>query len=288
MPSEQKKKRRIICAVASFVGTYNAPLRFERHIQCVTACQLRVLLAVSSWVSLLPLLNLLLAQLLLLKLLNSELLTLSLVHRQSKILARISIVGVAHWWFITAEILLSVLVVVGVAMLLVSEAPAVIIATSAVIVIISARSMMMLVTVVSEAVAHQSTAGEHADHAHDVFYRTEVHRTLMSVLLVAELLTAKLIFVSGMFSAVRLVTLLMRLLVPFVIVRYAFAGWLTLAWWLVLRVEYFAVTELCKFFHAVDFEDLSALDFVGVGFQSFDRVFILFDKSFDHVELEFI
>lgn len=110
----------------------------------------------------------------------------------------------------------------------------------------------------------------------------------MSVLLVAELLTAKLIFGSGMFSAVRLVTLLMRLLVPFVIVRCAFAGWLTLAWWLVLRVEYLAVTELCKLFHAVDLKDLPTLDFVGVGFQAFDRVFIFFDKSFDDVELEFI
>jgi hypothetical protein len=43
-------------------------------------------------VPLLPLLNLLLAQLLLLNLLDSELLTLRLVHRQSNILLRMTVV----------------------------------------------------------------------------------------------------------------------------------------------------------------------------------------------------
>ncbi len=75
---------------------------------------------------------------------------------------------------------------------------------------------------------------------------TKIHRALLSVLLVTELLTAKLIFVSDMFSTMRTVTILWCLLLPLLIARRAFACRLTFTWWLVLRVEHFAMTELLQ------------------------------------------
>lgn len=163
---------------------------------------------------------------------------------------------------------------------------AVIISGAAMSVVVEIWTMMTVVMVVSSAnyIAQDCTAGHHADHAHDVTSRTHIHGFMSHVTLIAVILTAVLIAVVGALLAFLLAMLRRRICVA----GRTFFVFVAFARWLVGCVENFAVTEFRQFFNTVDLQSPTAFDLVGVGFQSFDRVFVLLDQTLHDVELEFI